>query len=195
MSKSAKVVLVGLVHQFPGLAVIVAHHDRKMAADDVFDTVSGTLGLTGGVDTIAILKRSGQGVTLYVQGRDLVDDVEKAVRFDKETARWVILGEAAEVHRSSERARILAALKDAPAGGYSPPEIMASAGLSSRDAAWQILHRMTVAGEIVRRGRGKYALPGQPVSGASGSQVPSQVADAAGINATADAPDTPDRGA
>src|SRR5262249_32029074 len=43
--------LVQLSHEFPGLAFLVAHHDRKMAAEDVFDTVSGTLGLTGGVDT------------------------------------------------------------------------------------------------------------------------------------------------
>ena len=97
--------LVALAHEFPGLAFIVAHHDRKMAADDVFDTVSGTLGLTGGVDTIAILKRSNQGVTLHIQGRDLVEDVEKAVRFDRETCRWTILGEAAEVRRSGDRSR------------------------------------------------------------------------------------------
>src|SRR5262249_43287855 len=35
-----------------GIAVLVNHHDRKMDAEDVFDTVSGTLGLTGAVDTI-----------------------------------------------------------------------------------------------------------------------------------------------
>ena len=69
-----------LAQEFPGLAFIVAHHDRKLDADDVFDTVSGTLGLTGGVDTIAILKRRAQGVTLYVEGRDLIESVEKAVK-------------------------------------------------------------------------------------------------------------------
>jgi RecA-family ATPase len=41
------------------VAIIVAHHDRKTDAEDVFDTVSGTLGLTGGVDTIAVMKRRG----------------------------------------------------------------------------------------------------------------------------------------
>jgi hypothetical protein len=30
---------------------------------------SGTLGLNAGVDALAILKRSGQGVTLHIQGR------------------------------------------------------------------------------------------------------------------------------
>src|SRR5215470_12349955 len=54
-----------------GISIIIAHHDRKMDADDVFDTVSGTLGLTGGVDAIAILKRNAHGITLHVEGRDL----------------------------------------------------------------------------------------------------------------------------
>src|SRR5262249_14737505 len=35
-----------------GIAVVVVHHLRKMDADDAFDTVSGTLGLTGAPDTI-----------------------------------------------------------------------------------------------------------------------------------------------
>jgi RecA-family ATPase len=37
------------------VGIIVVHHDRKSEADDVFDTVSGTLGLTGAADTILIL--------------------------------------------------------------------------------------------------------------------------------------------
>jgi hypothetical protein len=37
------------------------HHGlRNLHAEDVFDTVSGTLGLNGGVYTIAILKRTAR---------------------------------------------------------------------------------------------------------------------------------------
>jgi hypothetical protein len=50
------------------ITVIVVHHDRKSEADDVFDTVSGTLGLTGAADTIAILKREAGAVTFHVRG-------------------------------------------------------------------------------------------------------------------------------
>jgi AAA domain len=57
-----------------GISIIVAHHDRKMGADDVFDTVSGTLGLTGGVDAVALLKRNAGAVTLHIQGRDMEDE-------------------------------------------------------------------------------------------------------------------------
>jgi RecA-family ATPase len=62
------------------LTIIVVHHDRKSVADDVFDTVSGSLGLTGAADTIAIMKREGGAVTLHVRGRD-VEEAEKALQF------------------------------------------------------------------------------------------------------------------
>jgi hypothetical protein len=141
-----------------GLSIIIAHHDRKMGADDVFDTVSGTLGLTGGVDTIALLKRSGQGVTLHIQGRDMEEEIEKAVRFDRETCRWVILGEAVEVHRSNARKAVLTALTSVTTG-LTVKEIMSATGLDKRSAVDQLLYRMGKDGEIIRSARGRYALP------------------------------------
>jgi AAA domain len=141
-----------------GLSIIIAHHDRKMGADDVFDTVSGTLGLTGGVDAIALLKRNGQGVTLHIQGRDMEEEIEKAVRFDRETCRWSILGEAVEVHRSNARKAVLGVLTTA-ATGLTVKEIMAATGLDKRSAIDQLLYRMGKDGEIVRSARGRYALP------------------------------------
>jgi hypothetical protein len=147
-----------LVDDFPGLSIIVAHHDRKMEAEDVFDTVSGTLGLTGGVDTIAILKRTSKAVTLHVEGRDLIEQVEKAVTFDRDTCRWCILGEAAEVLRSSERSRVLAALADLP-DGLTVSEIQAAAQIGSRGAADMLLSRMVRDGEVARIDRGRFSLP------------------------------------
>jgi RecA-family ATPase len=49
------------------IAVVIVHHDRKMDADDPFDTVSGTLGLTGAADTILIVKRKA-GPSRCTQG-------------------------------------------------------------------------------------------------------------------------------
>ena len=51
------------------VGVLIVHHDRKSEADDVFDTVSGSLGLTGAADTILIMKRQAGTVTLHVRGR------------------------------------------------------------------------------------------------------------------------------
>jgi hypothetical protein len=184
--------LLELVREFPGLAIIVAHHDRKMDAADVFDTVSGTLGLTGGVDTIAIIKRSTQGKTLHIQGRDLVEEVEKAIKFDRETCRWSILGEAAEVHRSAERAAIIEVLRSAPPEGMTVAEIMGAAEIGKRDAADQTLGRMTKAGEIERRSRGRYGLHCASRSEASESQKSKQPIDTTCLNQSSDASDTSD---
>ena len=122
------------------LTIIVVHHDRKSVADDVFDTVSGSLGLPAAADTIAIMKRQGGAVNLHVRGRD-VEEAEKALQFDKATCRWTILGEASQVRRSDERGRVLTALEDA---GEPLPilEIVSLAHLVNCNAAYALLFRM-----------------------------------------------------
>jgi hypothetical protein len=140
-----------------GIAIVVLHHDRKSDADDAFDTVSGTLGLTGAADTILIIKRRSNGVTLYARGRD-IEESETAMQFDKETCRWTLLGPASEVHRSSERARVIGAL-GAAAEPLSIREIMIDAELPNRRATDTLLSKMCKAGEIERAARGRYRLP------------------------------------
>jgi hypothetical protein len=141
------------------VTIIVVHHDRKSGADDVFDTVSGSLGLTGAADTIAVMKREAGAVALHIRGRD-VEESEKALQFNKATCRWSILGEAADIRRSDERARVMAALKDA---GEPLPilEIISLANLVSRNAADNLLRRMAKDGDIERIKRGLYGLSGQ----------------------------------
>jgi hypothetical protein len=140
------------------LAIVVGHHDRKAEADDDFDTVSGTLGLTGAADTVMLLKRKPHGVILSVRGRD-VEERETAMHFDKATWRWTILGEASVVRRSVERNRVIAAIAER-GGSASVSEIMPEVELN-RNALDLLLGRMVRHGEIVRIGRGKYARPGQ----------------------------------
>jgi hypothetical protein len=84
-----------LASRIPGLSILVSHHDRKLDADDPFDTVSGTLGLTASVDTIALIKRKGASTdipcTLFIEGRDLIDAVEPSGSIEKHAAGpfWV----------------------------------------------------------------------------------------------------------
>ena len=129
------------------------------------------------------------GVTLHIQGRDLVEDIEKAVRFDRESCRWTILGEAAEVHRSGERARVIEALRAATSDGLSVAEIMAAAEICSRAAADALLYRMSKVGEISRQGRGRYVLPATRPSEPSESQNASQSTETQGENGPPDASD------
>jgi len=137
------------------VGIIIVHHDRKAEADDVFDTVSGSLGLPAAADTILILKRQAGAMTLHVRGRD-IEENEIALQFDKGSCRWSILGAAAEVHRSAERKRVIEALRDGPLG---VSEICAAAEIRSRNTADQLLFKMAKDDEIARAGRGQYALP------------------------------------
>jgi hypothetical protein len=93
------------------IAILIIHHVRKGASDgDPIDKISGTLGLSGGADSLLILDRDSTGVTLYGRGRD-IEEFDRSVRFNRETCRWQILGETTEVRRSTERTLILEFLK------------------------------------------------------------------------------------
>jgi hypothetical protein len=140
------------------IAIVINHHVRKMEADDPFDTVSGTVGLTGAADTILILRRHAGSVALHARGRD-IEEMETALQFERPTCRWTILGAAAEVYVSNERAAVLNALKTSGSDGLSVPEIMAATGSKARGAMDTLLFKMGRDGEVVRIKRGVYALP------------------------------------
>ena len=142
-----------------GVAIVLVHHVRKMAAEDPLDTVSGTTGLTGAVDSVLVLTRDGHGTTLHGRGRDL-EEIEDAATFDREACLWRIEGKAEDVRRSDERTTILAVLKDA-AEPLSPREI-ADLSEQSYNAVRMMLTRMVKVGEINRAGRGRYEYSQTP---------------------------------
>lgn len=137
-----------------GIAIVVIHHVRKMEAEDPIDTISGTLGLAGCADTLMVISRASQGTTLYLRGRD-IQEAEHAISFDKIGCRWTILGDAADVHRSSERGKILAALDKKAPEPMTPQEIVAATGMP-RNNVDQLLFKMASDGEVEKEGRGKY---------------------------------------
>jgi DNA-binding transcriptional ArsR family regulator len=145
--------LRALANEF-GIALPVSHHLRKAEADDPFDTISGTLGLTGAVDSMLVLKReSGGGYTLHGKGRDLIE-VEKAMEFDRESCLWRIAGDAAPVRRSNERTAILDAIADAsePIG---PTDIAAATKMKSTNVRF-LLGKLVKEGAIEKVERGRY---------------------------------------
>lgn len=145
-----------------GVAIVIVHHVRKSPAEtDPFEKVSGTMGLTGAADTVLVLDRDANGVTLYGRGRD-IEEIETAVTFDKDACRWIVMGEASEVRRTDERSQILSVLIDATES-LSPQEIALGADMP-RNNVDQLLFKMTSAGEVVKAGRGKYVHLGEPIS-------------------------------
>lgn len=135
------------------ILILVVHHTRKAAADDLLDKVSGSFGLTGAADTILVIEKQGQNTVFDIRGRD-VEANTLAVEFNKETCRWTILGNAEELRRSHTRSEIIDALSDGPMG---PTDVAKVTGLTSANVK-MTLGRMVKSGEVVQRGRGKYVL-------------------------------------
>jgi RecA-family ATPase len=136
-----------------GVAILVIHHVRKSEADDPVDMVSGTFGLAGAADAILVVDRkSDGGVRLYGRSRD-VDEIDKAMEFDRETCRWTILGENADVSRSREQQQILDALDAGP----KPLKDIATIVGKSVKSVFNLLERMARKGEVTRTERGMYA--------------------------------------
>ncbi len=136
------------------IAILGLHHVRKGGADDPLEALSGSNGLSAVADTTLVLNRDANGMTLYVRGRD-VEEKETAVRHD--CGIWTILGEAADVHRSSERERILSELLTAE-GSLTPADIVAATGMR-RNNVDQLLYQMGKAGEVRKAKRGQYVHP------------------------------------
>ena len=143
---------------WPGRACHQSAH-RKMDAEDPFDTISGTHGLTGVPDTLMVLARSGERVTLAAKGRDL-DDYEKALERDRGTGSWRIVGDARELAKTCEREAVLEVLREA-GEPMRATEIATETG-GKRENIKRLLARMAKAGEVTRVKTGVYTCPNGP---------------------------------
>jgi AAA domain/IclR helix-turn-helix domain len=138
-----------------GIAIVVIHHLRKMDAEDPLDQLSGTTGLSGAADTVLVLNRTSTGTILHGRGRD-IEDIEKAVQFDRGNCTWTVLGEASSVQYSGERAAILKVLREAK-GPMSLADIAAASRMKANNTR-QLLLKLVGDGVVERIDRGKYAL-------------------------------------
>lgn len=154
-----------------GIAIIVVHHTRKAEAEDPFDCLSGSTGLSGTADATLVLARDSQGTTLYGRGRD-IEEIETALSFDRTTGHWTVLGAVADVRRSDERSTILDSLKGATEP-MSPRDIADDTGMPYQNIR-QFLVRMSKAGEVTKVSRGFYCHPDTPVTTVTTSQPPRQ---------------------
>jgi len=91
-----------------GIAILIVHHTRKADADDPFDTVSGTRGLTGAADAVLVLRKDfvNDRATLYGRGRDIAE-IETAMAFESGAGRWRALDAAEAVGMDGINARKL----------------------------------------------------------------------------------------
>jgi RecA-family ATPase len=136
------------------LAVVVVHHLRKLESDDPLDAISGTTGLAGAADSVLVLRRIAEGITLYGRGRD-IEDIESAMQFSQRTGQWLILGAASEVRKSDQRKSITEALRD---GELSVAQLVAVTRMR-RGNLDTLLHKMVKDGDVARPATGRYKLP------------------------------------
>jgi hypothetical protein len=151
-----------------GIAIVLVHHLRKAEADDPFDTISGTLGLTGAPDTIMVLKRDTRGTTLHARGRDITE-IEKAIRFDAGTCTWIVLGDASVIKKSIERVAIIKALEEAGTEPLTPNQI-ATASDMKPVAVRKMMARLTKDGVVKKASYGKYILATVTVAAAQAAE-------------------------
>ncbi len=137
-----------------GIALVMNHHQRKESASDPIDSVSGTAGLTGALDTIIVLKRAPNdphGI-LYVRGRD-VHETETALQFDKDTGKWLRLGAGDDFRKTQERRAVIRAL--AEAGPMTPGDLASALGKRAGTMR-MLLAKMLKVGDVEKHMDGRY---------------------------------------
>jgi hypothetical protein len=146
-----------------GVAIVVVHHLRKMAAADPMDEISSSTGLTAGVDGFLILRRTpgSKGPTLYLDGRDIEEPTEYALHWNLNTATWTIEGEAEEVHLSKERGDILLTLNRSPEP-MTPKETADALGAKYNNTK-KLMFTMLGDGQLLKDGKGRYS-PANPTN-------------------------------
>jgi AAA domain/Bifunctional DNA primase/polymerase, N-terminal len=165
--------LKALADEYRGLAVVVLHHDRKATAEDFVDAVSGTHGLAGSADTIAVLarKRQAKEGVLRITGRDVAEN-EYALTVTS-GAMWELDGDdldeaaskaasrTAEQQLGDRSAELLAMVRQQ--GRISSAEAVEKFGSS----AYEYLRRLVASGRIDKAERGWYVALPAPEGGSS----------------------------
>jgi DNA-binding transcriptional ArsR family regulator len=139
------------------VAIVVIHHLRKASAEDQIDLVTGSAGLTGAADSILILRRqrmSSESV-LFIAGRD-IEEKNLALKFDRSTCSWTIIGLAEEYRMSKERQEVIQVLKNA--GDPLKLKDIASALGKKEPGVHKHLTSLLEAGLIEQPGYGLYQI-------------------------------------
>jgi len=139
-----------------GITVLVVHHMRKNVkdADDVFDGVLGSTGLTGTADATVLVQRGRQSkeIVMHITGRD-VEEQQLSVRFDlSDRVPFNLMGTTEEVHMSDTRKEILEYLEEN--GLTGPKELSKALGKNystTKNMLWTMLKEGLISNE-----KGKY---------------------------------------
>jgi hypothetical protein len=165
----------------PGMSLTGLHHDRKAAAEDFVESVSGTNGLAGAADTIIVIARprnESRGL-LKVTGRDVVE-AEYAVT--TEDGNWLLMGgnlaDAASVaatirataNLGERSAEILRFVNKHPEGVRAGDVAKALGDIDAKEAG-TYLGRLLSVGKVRKPERGLY-IPVESVESVETETLP-----------------------
>lgn len=140
-----------------GVGMLLVTHVRKTEAEDAFDQVHGSVGLTGTADGTLLLsrKRGASQATLSITGRD-IEEQELAVEFGRVDFKWKVLGEAWKVRAEGDQRKIMDALADST-GAMGPMDLAEATGktVASVKSMLKTLEKKQL---IYKLGHGKYAI-------------------------------------
>lgn len=139
------------------LAIVLIFHVRKAGSDDVFETISGTMGMQGTADTLMVLDRvrgnKDNMATLRALGRDM-EEIEWPMTLVE--CRWQRCDpDDPEAALSEQERRVLHSMSNDP---MSPKRVAEASGLPGNRVS-TILKRMHEKGAVERVGRGAWRKP------------------------------------
>jgi RecA-family ATPase len=142
------------------VGILLIHHTRKAESEDVYDTVLGTTGITGAADTVIVLTKANNMITLNVRGRD-VEEAELALEFDTITMGFTLIGDAREYSLTDERKEIVTLLRGN--GGAMKLKDIADAIGKKADNTRHLLKKLVDDGFVRQPKAGVYAINDKPL--------------------------------
>lgn len=165
--------LKALADDAPGSALLVVHHSRKAESGDFVDAVSGTHGIAGAADFIAVLarKRHSTEAVLAITGRDIVEaEYALTAEAGRDGIVWVLDGDSldaasarAEERREDAAAagqmgslkRQVLAVVNGTVQEVDTAAVAAAVG-AGVETTGRYLRRLADDGLIVKASRGRY---------------------------------------
>ena len=133
-------------------------HLRKTAAEDIFDTLHGSVAYQGVQDTLWVMDRLREEKTGVIHTRSN-DGAEQGLQVVFGEGRWTFLGHNADVKCTQLQREVIEILKE-----FGRPMSASEVNkyLSQAHGYWstqKLMRRMTEHGHLVRPKRGAYDLP------------------------------------
>jgi predicted transcriptional regulator len=136
-------------------AILVFHHTRKAESTDVFDELLGSTALAGSADTVMMLQRvrGKDTAVLHITGREIEREQQLALRFNRQSYNWEMLGDAKNFAMSPERREIVEVVKQL---GEATPKQLAETLGKNASTLRTLLTRMAQQGIVRSTGRRTY---------------------------------------